>query len=238
MNVAAPRIGITTYAVNDRGDIPLPHQYVTSVRRAGGVPLLIAPGEPRLDALLDALDGLVLAGGGDICPTRYGGRHHETIYSVDPARDEFELQLIAELLERRMPMLAICRGLQMVNVALGGTLHPHLPDVVGESVAHRAPPRVPIAHSIDLLPESRLATLLGDCGARIECMSWHHQAIDRPGRGCRAVATAADGVVEAIEIDERPEVVAVQWHPELTSHEDATQQRLFNELTRLARRGQ
>lgn len=235
MGAAAPRIGITTYAVNDHGEIPIPHQYVTSVRRAGGLPLLIAPGETQLARLLGALDAFVIAGGGDICPSRYGGRTHETIYSVDAERDEFELRLIAELHARRMPTLAICRGLQMVNVAFGGTLHAHLPDVVGETVAHRAPPRRPIAHAVQLAPDSRLAAVFGARQDRLEPMSWHHQAVDRIGRGCRVVAMADDGVVEAIETDEWPELVAVQWHPELTSHEDAAQQRLFDELVRQAR---
>lgn len=235
MGAMAPRIGITTYAVNDHGEIPLPHQYVTSVRRAGGVPLLIAPGETHLDRLLDSLDAFVVAGGGDICPRRYGGRDHETIYSVDAERDEFELRLIAELHARRTPTLAICRGLQIVNVALGGTLHAHLPDVVGETVAHRAPPRRPIPHAVQLVPDSRLAAVLDAHDLRLEAMSWHHQAVDRAGRSCRVVAVADDGVVEAIETDEWPELIAVQWHPELTSHEDAAQQRLFDELVRQAR---
>jgi putative glutamine amidotransferase len=237
MNAAAPRVGITTYAVNSVGEIPVPQQYVSSVRRAGGIPLLIAPGETQLAALLDTLDALVLAGGGDICPTRYGGRGHETVYSVSTERDESELRMVEELFERRLPMLAICRGLQVVNVALGGTLHPHLPDVVGETIAHRAPPRLPIPHSITVAADSRLSAIMGASqGNGIECMSWHHQAVDRPGHGCRAVANSVDGVVEAIEIAERPELIAVQWHPELTSHEDAAQQRLFDELVRLARR--
>jgi putative glutamine amidotransferase len=231
----APRIGITTYAANDQGDIPIPHQYVTSVRRAGGLPLLIAPGETHLAQLLDTLDAFVMAGGGDICPNRYGGHHHETIYAVDVERDEFELRLIAELHARRMPTLAICRGLQIINVAFGGTLHVHLPDVVGETVAHRAPPRRPIPHNVKLASDSRLAAILDAHDARLESMSWHHQAVDRVGRSCRVVATADDGVVEAIETDEWPELVAVQWHPELTSHEDAVQQRLFDELVRQAR---
>jgi putative glutamine amidotransferase len=234
MAVAPPRIGITTYAANSNGDIPLPHQYVSSIRRAGGIPLLIAPGEPHLDALLDTLDGCILAGGGDICPSRYGGRSHETIYMVDVERDESELRLAAELLTRRLPTLAICRGLQVLNVALGGTLHPHLPDVVGETVAHRAPPRLPTPHPVRLRSDSRLADILQ--ATEVMCVSWHHQAVERPGRGCRPVAEAPDGVVEAVEIDERPELIAIQWHPELSSHADPVQQRLFDELIRLAGR--
>ncbi len=202
MAAAAPRIGITTYAVNSSGDIPIPHQYVGSIRRADGIPLLIAPGEPHVDRLLDTLDGMILSGGGDICPTRYGGRSHDTIYMVDPERDESELRLVEALLARRLPTLAICRGLQILNVALGGTLHPHLPDVVGEQVAHRAPPRLPTPHTIELMSDSRLAAIMGV--THFDCLSWHHQAVDRPGRECRPVATAPDGVVEAVEIPARP----------------------------------
>jgi putative glutamine amidotransferase len=225
-----PLIGITTYSVNAQGDVPLPFQYVHSVRRAGGLPVLIAPGEPHLNELLGRLDGLVLAGGGDICPTRYGGQMHPTIYMVNPERDASELELTAALLERRMPTLAICRGLQILNVALGGSLHPHLPDVVGEHVLHRLPPRLPTSHSVDVDADSELARQLAS--TRITSVSWHHQAVDRLGQGCRAVAHAPDGVIEAIEVQGHPEMVAVQWHPELSSATDVSQQQLFDNLVR------
>lgn len=227
-----PLIGITTYGANDQEQFTLPTGYVNSVRRAGGLPVLIAPGETHPAELLARLDGLVMAGGGDICPSRYGGTGHPTIYSVDAHRDESELQLVRAALDRRLPLLCICRGMQLLNVALGGTLHPHLPDVYGENLLHRAPPRVPVAHEIDLSEESRLAKIMG--GPTAACVSWHHQSVDRPGAGCQVVARAADGVVEAIEVENRPEVVAVQWHPELSAHENEKQQRLFDELVRMA----
>jgi putative glutamine amidotransferase len=151
---------------------------------------------------------------------------------VDAERDESELRLVAAALERRLPTLAICRGLQVLNVALGGTLHAHLPDVVGQQVLHRAPPREPVAHTIELSPDSRLAAILGV--TRAECISWHHQAVNRTGHNCQSVARAVDGVIEAVEIRDRPELMAVQWHPELSSHEDSIQRRLFDELIRLA----
>ncbi len=229
-----PLIGVTTYSINGQGEIPLPFQYVDSVRRAGGIPLLIPPGETQLESVLDTIDGLVLAGGGDICPSRYGGRGHETIYMVNPERDETELRLVDLLLARRLPTLAICRGLQILNVALGGTLHPHLPDVVGEQVTHRLPPREPTLHPIRLTPDSRLVATLET--EHLSGMSWHHQAIDQLGRGVRPVAHAEDGVVEAIELDDRPELVAVQWHPELTSHDDPAQQALFDQLIQRSHR--
>lgn len=232
MKKSHPLIGITTYAVNAQGSIPLPHEYVDSVRRAGGIPVLIPPGEPKLTDTILRIDGLVLAGGGDICPSRYGGSGHETIYMIDVQRDESELRWVQMVLETRLPTLAICRGLQILNVALGGTLHPHLPDVVGEQVPHRLPPREPVPHSVELASDSRLAQIMG--GERIECVSWHHQAVDRPGHGCRIVAQAPDGVAEAIEVDDHPQLIAVQWHPELSSERDAAQQKLFDELVRLA----
>lgn len=229
-----PLIGITTYSVNAQGDVPLPHQYVDSVRRAGGIPVLVAPGEPQLRALLDRLDGLVLAGGGDICPTRYGGSPHPTIYMVNPQRDASELELTRMLLDRHTPTLAICRGLQILNVALGGSLHPHLPDVVGERVLHRLPPREPTPHEITVEADSPLAAKLG--ATHVTTLSWHHQAIDRLGQGCRIAARAPDGVIEAIDVIGHPEMVAVQWHPELSSVNDVSQQRLFDDLVGRSRR--
>lgn len=227
-----PLIGITTYGANDQDQFMLPSGYVKSVRRAGGIPVLIAPGESRASELLTRLDGLVMAGGGDICPSRYGGTGHETIYSVDAHRDESELQLVHAALDRRLPLLCICRGMQLLNVALGGSLHPHVPDVYGETLLHRAPPRLPIPHDVELREDTRLATIMG--GRSVACVSWHHQSVDRPGQGCHVVAQAVDGVVEAIELENRPEVIAVQWHPELSAHENQQQQRLFDELVRMA----
>lgn len=224
-------IGITTYGVNEQGDIPLPHQYVDSVRRAGGTPVLIPPGEPKIEELAAQFAGIILTGGGDICPSRYDGPSHETVYMVNAQRDETELQLARELLARRIPTLAICRGLQIVNVALGGSLHVHLPDVVGEQLEHRAPPRNPTPHPIRIESNSKLARVMKT--TTTDCMSWHHQAVDRLAHGCRAVAFAEDGVVEAIEVDDHPELLAVQWHPELSSDTNPAQQRLFDGLLRM-----
>jgi len=228
MSDRPPLIGITTYAVNAQGNIPLPHEYVESVRRAGGVPVLIPPGEKELLTVVHRVDGLILAGGGDVCPTRYGGPAHDAIYMVDPERDETEVQLIQLVLQRRLPTLAICRGLQVLNVTLGGSLHAHLPDVVGERILHRGPPREPVPHPVEFAADSRLADVIGALST--SAVSWHHQAIDRLGAGCRVVARSADGVIEAIEVADHPEVMAVQWHPELSSAQDAAQQRLFDRL--------
>src|SRR5439155_21429241 len=128
----------------------------------------------------------------------------------------------------RVPPLAICRGVQVVNVALGGTLHAHVPDVVGEVIAHRLPPREPVPHAISVDPSSELARIMDSTD--VVPMSWHHQAVDRPGEGLRAVAWAPDGTIEALECDGLPSLVAVQWHPELTADTDPSQAALFDAL--------
>jgi putative glutamine amidotransferase len=141
--MSGPVIGITTYGRGESNRYSLPAEYVDAVRRAGGVPVLLPPGGESGDGL-ELLDGLILSGGGDIDPARYGGGPHATLYNIDHERDAFELALLAAALERRLPLFAICRGMQILNVHLGGTLHEHLPDAYGETVAHRAPPREPI----------------------------------------------------------------------------------------------
>jgi putative glutamine amidotransferase len=232
-----PVIGVTTYARNAAGSYALPAEYVAAVLRAGGLPLLIAAvWEPGLAShYLKRLDGLVLAGGGDLDPAGYGGRPHETMYEMDPDRDRLELDLVRELLRHPRPTLAVCRGMQLVNVALGGTLIEHLPDEVGEAVRHRQPPRDAVPHAVRLHADSRLAAILAT--TEICPMSWHHQGIRSLGAGLTAVAHAPDGTIEALELESQPALVAVQWHPELTAHEDATQQRLFDHLVEQAHLG-
>ncbi len=221
-----PLIGITTYGVDEQRKFTLPREYVDSVRRAGGIPLLITPGETRFDELLSFLDGVILAGGGDIDPVRYRGQSHETIYSLDEERDSTELAFAQRLIDADFPTLAICRGIQIVNVVQGGTLIEHLPDVVGESVLHRLPPREPTPHAIRIEPKSRLAGLLGT--TEVTAMSWHHQAVRKVADGFEVVARAPDGTIEAMEMSAHRWLIAVQWHPELTSASDPTQQQLFD----------
>ncbi|HWQ15484.1 MAG TPA: gamma-glutamyl-gamma-aminobutyrate hydrolase family protein, partial [Roseiflexaceae bacterium] len=163
----------------------------------------------------------------------YQGAEHDTLYGLDPARDSTELRLTRLILERRFPTLAVCRGMQLINIVLGGSLHVHLPEVYGEAIAHRAPPREPIPHSIEIAADSRLARQLG--ATRTEIVSWHHQAIDRLGAGLRAVAWADDGVIEAVELDGFERLIAVQWHPELSAECDPRQQALFDALVAMVR---
>lgn len=229
-----PLIGLPTYAADKEHKFSLPRQYGDAIRRAGGLPVLLPPGEPRMPDLLDRLDGLILTGGGDLDPDRYGGCRVKSIYDVDAERDASDLDIARRALLGRMPMLAICRGVQVANVALGGTLVEHVPDEYGGSIDHRKPPRDPTPHEVQVRPGTRLAGILGQ--ERISAQSWHHQSIRKPGVGLVVAAEAADGVVEAVEIPDRPEFVGVQWHPELTAGEDPVQQQLFDHLVATARK--
>lgn len=237
---APPLIGITTYGRDKDGRFALPVEYVDAVRRAGGVPVLLPPGEARVEELIARLDGFVLSGGGDVDPAEYDGDVAEpTIERVDAERDTFELAIARAVVERGVPALSICRGCQVMNVALGGTLHEHLPDVVGETIAHRPPAASDerLRHAVELAPGSRLAALMGTM--RSSPVTWHHQAPDRIATPLRVAARADDGTVEALELPEHPWLVAVQWHPELSAAEDAEQQRIFDGLVAAAgeRRG-
>ncbi len=233
----APVIGITTYARDERGRFHLPADYVEAVRRAGGLPWLVPPGEERWRELLARVDGLVFTGGGDLDPALYGGKPHAAIYGVDRVRDESEIALARAAVEGKKPALAICRGCQVVNVALGGTLIEHLPDEMGESanhVAHRGEgPGTQAFHPVAIQGGSRLAGIVGRLER--EPSSSHHQAIRRVASGLEVVARAPDGTIEGVEMCDHPFLVAVQWHPEDTAADDASQQRLFDALVGAAR---
>lgn len=228
-----PIIGLSTYGIAHSEGFTIPAEYVQSILRAGGLPLLLPTAAVEgVDPWLERIQGLVLIGGGDIDPGSYGAPSHDTIYNIDTDRDRCEFALAGRALERRMPLLAICRGMQVVNVVRGGTLHRHLPDVYGERVAHRRPPRETTRHPVQIEAGARLARAMG--GARVSTVSWHHQAVDRLGEGLRPVAWAEDGVIEAVEMEGNPHLLAVQWHPELSAAEDPAQQRLFDWLVSLA----
>jgi putative glutamine amidotransferase len=189
-----PRIGITTYGRHGDGRLEgrfhLPAKYVDAVRRAGGFPVLLPPGEDDLRDVLALVDALVFTGGPDVEPKRYGGSTHPQVYGVDPERDAQEIALVRAAVEHGIPALGICRGCQVLNVALGGTLIEHLPDVVGESVLHRGPdsPAGPpggattgaaatsvyVPHLVHVDPSSRLARILGT--STMSPASSHHQA--------------------------------------------------------------
>ena len=227
-----PIVGLTTYPASATHGWHTPVLYVEAVLRAGGVPMMLSGQCPDCaERWLDVVDAVVLIGGGDINPAEFGSAGHETIYNLSAERDAMELALMRALLARPKPVLAICRGMQILNTVLGGTLHVHLPDVVGESVLHRAPPRDPISHGIQVAADSELAKVIGE---QVHTASWHHQAIQQLGKGLKAVAWAPDGVIEAVELEGRQDVLAVQWHPEITAAEDDGQQRMFDWLIKQA----
>ncbi|MDX2244152.1 MAG: gamma-glutamyl-gamma-aminobutyrate hydrolase family protein [Leptolyngbyaceae cyanobacterium bins.302] len=229
----APIIGITTYARNEAGEISLPGHYLDAVEEAGGIPILLPPHQTQADRILDIVDGLIFAGGGDIDPSAYGGEHHPTIYLVDGDLDQFELTLAKAALSASIPTLGICRGMQILSVASGAKLIPHVPDVYGDAIAHRLDhPRRPTPHLVQLEASSRLATIMQAAEVMVE--SWHHQAVQSAPPGWKPAAYAADGLVEALERVDHPWMMAVQWHPELSPH-DPAHQRIFQALVEASR---
>jgi putative glutamine amidotransferase len=227
-----PLIGITTYGRDENNRFYLRAEYIEAIRRAGGLPVLLPPGEPHWQELFQNLDGLLLAGGGDIDPALYGGVHHPAIYMIDPERDQVELALARNAVAAQLPTLGICRGSQVINVALGGTLIEHLPDIVGDAVPHRLVPGQYARHPVTVKPDSRLSTILGQ--TETVAASSHHQAIRLHAPLLQVVASAADGIIEAVEMTDHPWLVAVQWHPEITAADDPAQQRLFDAFVKAA----
>ena len=226
-------IGITTYARDEEGRYSIPGLYLDAVRAAGGIPILLAPGEPQVESLLSQVDGLLLAGGGDVNPDRYGSSGHPEVYAVDEDRDVLEFKLVSWALEQQLPLLGICRGLQVINVALGGTLIEHLPDHIEDKTAHCLVPRAPTEHVIELAADSRLAGIYQE--TTFSAASWHHQAIGDVAAGLTIVGRAPDGTIEALEMANHPELIAVQWHPELTAATDPIQQRIFSNFIDICR---
>ncbi|MBD2462841.1 gamma-glutamyl-gamma-aminobutyrate hydrolase family protein [Oscillatoria sp. FACHB-1407] len=230
--MTSPLIGITTYGRNDLGEFHLYAAYVDAVRRAGGVPILLPPGEPNLDRLIERVDGLVFTGGGDIEPTHYDGDLHPKIYRLDSERDSFELALARRAIQADLPLLGICRGLQVLSVASGGKLLPHVPDTFGTDVLHREEPLHPTKHPVAIAPQSLISKIVGV--SEMEVVSWHHQAVPTVPPGWQATAYAPDGLIEALEHQDHPWAIALQWHPELSAATDPLQQRIFNAFVQVA----
>jgi putative glutamine amidotransferase len=227
-----PVVGITTYVTHARfGDWEeetalVPADYVRAVERAGGRPLLVPPSENAVDETLGALDGVIFSGGSDLDPHAYGQDPHPETKGVVPERDRAELTLLEAALARDMPVLAVCRGSQVLNVALGGDLVQHLPEVVGHD-EHKHTPGQYADHDVSVEPETRLGALLGE---RAPVKSHHHQGFGRLGAGLRETARAEDGTVEAVEDPSKRFALGVLWHPE--AGEDM---RLFEALVEEAR---
>lgn len=218
-----PIIGITPSITAGTDSRPgrrftLPANYVEAVAAAGGLPLILAPQDGPVDPVLDLLDGLILSGGPDIRPSRYGDQEvHPSVYGVDDLRDAFELALTAGAIRRGLPLLGICRGCQVLNVALGGTLIQDIPDQYDTDIGHRqSDQQIPDAepsHDVAVEPGSLLETVYG--ATRLQTNSFHHQAIRDIAPGLRLAGRAPDGIIEAVWQPEAPWVLGVQWHPEM-----------------------
>lgn len=199
---------------------------IEAVWRAGGEPVSVHPAEAEVAARLRRFDAVLLPGGGDLAPGTYGAADtHASVYDVDALQDTFDLQVALHALESGLPLLAVCRGMQAVNVALGGTLEQ---DMGGPGKDHRH-----LVHPVTVLPGTGLEQLTG--AEKLTASCYHHQRVAELGEGLRVTATAADGTIEGLELPgARGWFTAVQWHPEDTAHEDPVQQGVFDELVRVA----
>ena len=245
-----PLIAVVAYHLADdrvprwpHGGYGVPGPYLDCLRRTGARTAIVSPGEPvSAQDVLEPFDGLLLVGGGDVDPRRYGQEPGEDVYGVEPDRDAFEIELLHAAEASGVPTLCICRGMQVMNVAYGGTLVQHLPGTPG-LLEHG----VPVAdtkslHEVRIEPQSRLRATTG--AERLVCSSHHHQGVDGIGDGLRPTGWSEDGLVEAIELEldadpanqphEAGWMLGVQWHPEDTAGDDPAQQMLFDALSNLA----
>jgi putative glutamine amidotransferase len=217
----APTIGITTYHTiadwrgwSEDGAL-LPWKYVTAIRKAGGRPVLLPPGGDAAEAqaTVAVLDGVVIAGGGDIDPASYGAARHPRTEAAAPDRDAWELAIADAAIAMGMPMLGICRGMQVLNVACGGTLHQHVPDLVGHQ-GHSGPAHGFGLHKVRVTSGTTVIAILPG-GEYFDVPTHHHQAVHEVGAGLTAVGWADDGIIEAVESDSVEQfLIGVQWHPE------------------------
>jgi putative glutamine amidotransferase len=240
--MSRPVIGVTVSEIRNKERVhPVRHadpsqtemtlglSYMRAIEMAGGLPVALPPlsGE-NVDALLDHLSGLLLTGGPDLDPSSYGAPPHPELGPTDPVVDAFEIALCRHAYRRRMPILGICRGAQLLNVALHGTLHQHVPELTNGTVEHRqSGAGTQTSHEVRVAPDSSLAQTTG--GGPVEVNSFHHQSIDQLGFGLRAVAWSEDGLIEAVEEQDGRFVLGVQWHAE-TLVDDAEQLSLFERL--------
>ena len=237
--MSAPLVAIPTYRLRagrvklweSWEAVAMPEQYVAAVRAAKGRPVLLTAPEPDpSEEVLSSFDALLLAGGGDVDPVSYGGVARQEIYGVDPLRDELEVALVQGAASIGLPTLCICRGMQVANVAFGGTLVEHLPDVEGVG-DHGEPLGKGVSHDVVLTPGSRIRTVIGQ--DRVSGSSHHHQGLDRLGAGLVPVGRSEDGLIEAIEREDGW-FIGVQWHPEETFGSDPAQAALFGGLVEAA----
>ncbi|MGH3886075.1 MAG: gamma-glutamyl-gamma-aminobutyrate hydrolase family protein [Pseudonocardiaceae bacterium] len=216
MQSIQPIIGLTSYTERARYTtwnntcVLLPVSYIEAVTEAGGCPVILPTIASFPGRALAALHGLILTGGGDIDPALYGGTPHPAIERVREERDAFEIALLQAAIQLKMPILGMCRGAQIMNVGLGGSLIQHLPDQLASTDHHPVEGKYG-THSIAVVADSKLGAVLG-CKIDVECH--HHQAVDSVGHNLHAVAFSSDGTVEAVELAGENFAIGVQWHPE------------------------
>jgi putative glutamine amidotransferase len=243
-----PLIAVVAYHLGDdrvarwpEGGYGVPSLYVEALYRARARPVIVPPGYPGgPDDILDPFDALLVIGGGDVEPALYGGTSTPHLYGIEPDRDRSEIELLHTADGLAMPTLCICRGMQVMNVAFGGTLHPHLPDLPG-LIEHGVPIEgSQTIHEVVPSPGSRLASVTKS--GSLAAASHHHQGVDRVGEWLEVTGRSSDGLVEAIERivpdRENPQatwMIGVQWHPEETAAADPVQQSLFDALATEAR---
>jgi putative glutamine amidotransferase len=241
-----PLVGISTSEVRSPGnrepvaqgepartELALGERYLDAVRAAGGMPVILAPvGPDEIDTLVGRLDAIVLSGGPDLHPSAYGAPEHAQLGPTEPDLDRFELELTRAALTRAMPVFGICRGMQVLNVALGGTLHQHLPDLEGGTEHRQTRPNSEPTHRVTLGRNSRLTKVVGR--RYLEVNSFHHQGLQTLGKGLSIAGHAPDGQIEAIEVSGRRFTFGVQWHAECLI-ERPEQLALFRGLVRAAR---
>jgi len=233
-----PIIGITTYQGKNADDHPtveLMESYIRAIMQAGGVPVLIPSlvAENGWDALYSRLDGLLFSGGGDISLEHFAGDPHPRIDEVDPLRDAVEMNLIHAAASDGKPFLGICRGVQAVNVALGGTLYTHISDQLPNALDHSYPSnmRTVLVHEVKIEEGTRIAEILGEPIVKVN--SLHHQGLKDIAPSLRVTGHAPDGLVESVELPDHPFGIAVQWHPEWLTDQQSTRN-LFRKFVEAA----
>ncbi len=238
-----PLIGITAFETRhvDPPHLPiyaLNRRYVMAIEAAGGAPLLVPSGldDTSLEAIFARLDGLLLSGGGDIDPAYYGEAPHVSLTGVSAARDRLELAFVRWAVDAEKPLMAICRGIQVLNVALGGSLVQDIPTQLPGSLTHMFDgttiARPDGAHPVQIEAGTRLRRVMGMAQASVN--SWHHQSVGQIAPGLKVVAQAPDGVVEAVELPGHRFAIGVQWHPEWLYDRQPEMKRLFEALVQAA----
>jgi putative glutamine amidotransferase len=254
MSEAQPRIVVTGQWWADDGKLRVPTHYMLALKASGVEPVVASPFELRDDqvipddlqpfdltgiddpgdaSMLEEAHGLLIPGGGDVDPSWYGQEPHHRTKGVSHQRDTYEETLLTEAMNRGVPVLCVCHGMQILNVLLGGTLDQHLADTPERIEHDRDKPRAEPVHSIDVEEDSLLAHALGVGPSQVN--SHHHQGVDELGSGLRTTAWSGDGVLEAMEVVDHPWMVAVQWHPEVMAAVDPKQRLLFDDFVQAAR---